>query len=126
MKETQRMKRNGSNGHRTSRPPDAHRVSIYKSRVSVYKKRGDKGAFEVSEGKSFYGQRTPRNAVINGDALAELPKLPAGQVDLIVTSPPYADSRAKTYGGIHPHKYVDWFLPITDELFRILKPGGSF
>jgi len=113
------MKRNGSNGHSTSRPPDVRRVS-------VYKKREDKEAFEVRRAKSFDGQRTPRNTVINGDALAELPKLPAGQVDLIVTSPPYADSRAKTYGGIHPDKYVDWFLPITEELFRILKPGGSF
>src|SRR4029078_11923814 len=31
--------------------------------------------------------------------------------DLIFTSPPYADRRAKTYGGIKPEKYVEWFLP---------------
>jgi site-specific DNA-methyltransferase (adenine-specific) len=47
-------------------------------------------------------------------------------VDLIITSPPYADSRRKTYGGIHPNQYVDWFLPISEELKRVLKPDGSF
>ncbi len=31
--------------------------------------------------------------------------------DLIVTSPPYADQRNKTYGGIKPEKYVEWFVP---------------
>lgn len=47
-------------------------------------------------------------------------------VDLIVTSPPYADQRKSTYGGIHPDKYVDWFLPISAELLRVLKPSGTF
>jgi site-specific DNA-methyltransferase (adenine-specific)/site-specific DNA-methyltransferase (cytosine-N4-specific) len=43
-----------------------------------------------------------------------------------MSSPPYADQRKHTYGGIAPEKYVDWFLPIADELFRVLKPAGSF
>ena len=47
-------------------------------------------------------------------------------VDLIITSPPYADSRLKTYGGIAADEYVDWFLPISDEMLRVLKPTGSF
>jgi len=47
-------------------------------------------------------------------------------VDLIVTSPPYSDQRKTTYGGVHPDKYVEWFLPISDELKRVLKPTGSF
>jgi site-specific DNA-methyltransferase (adenine-specific) len=47
-------------------------------------------------------------------------------VDLIFTSPPYADSRANTYGGIKPDEYVDWFLPISAELLRVLKPTGTF
>ncbi len=33
--------------------------------------------------------------------------------DLIVTSPPYADKRKNTYGGVGPDKYVDWFLPLS-------------
>jgi len=61
-----------------------------------------------------------------GDCRNELKKLSDDSVDLIVTSPPYADSRKSTYGGIHPDDYVDWFLPISEELLRVLKPTGTF
>lgn len=61
-----------------------------------------------------------------GDSVDELKKIRDNSVDLIITSPPYADQRKKTYGGIHPDKYVEWFLPITEELLRVLKPTGSF
>jgi len=64
--------------------------------------------------------------IVLGDSLEELKKIETNSVDLIITSPPYADRRASTYGGIHPDKYVDWFLPITQELFRALKPTGTF
>ncbi len=61
-----------------------------------------------------------------GDCKKVLKKLPDNWVDLIFTSPPYADQRKNTYGGIHPDKYVDWFLPISKQLLRVLKPTGSF
>ena len=61
-----------------------------------------------------------------GDSKKILKKLPDNSVDLIFTSPPYADQRKSTYGGIHPDKYVDWFLLISEELFRVLKPSGTF
>lgn len=61
-----------------------------------------------------------------GDSKEELKKVPDNSVDLIFTSPPYADSRKSTYGGIHPNKYVQWFLPISKELLRVLKPTGTF
>jgi site-specific DNA-methyltransferase (adenine-specific) len=61
-----------------------------------------------------------------GDSAEQLRKLPDNSVDLIVTSPPYADQRKNTYGGIHPDKYVEWFLPISKELLRVLKPTGTF
>ncbi len=64
--------------------------------------------------------------IILGDCRSVLPEIPANSVDLIVTSPPYADSRKKTYGGIHPDAYVEWFLPISAELLRVLKPTGTF
>ena len=66
------------------------------------------------------------NRIIEGNCLDVLKKLPASCVDLIVTSPPYADNRRKTYEGIPPEKYVRWFLPITEQLKRVLKPRGSF
>ncbi|MEK6776171.1 MAG: DNA methyltransferase [bacterium] len=61
-----------------------------------------------------------------GDCKNILKKLEDNSVDLIVTSPPYADSRSDTYGGIKPNNYVEWFLPITAELLRVLKPSGTF
>jgi site-specific DNA-methyltransferase (adenine-specific) len=64
--------------------------------------------------------------ILQGDCLDILPTLSANSVDLIVTSPPYADQRKNTYGGVHPDKYVEWFLPIADELKRVLKTEGSF
>lgn len=62
----------------------------------------------------------------NGDCLAELKKLPDNSVSLIVTSPPYADQRTRTYGGISPDKYVEWFMPIAEQLKRVLKDDGTF
>lgn len=66
------------------------------------------------------------NKIICGDSLKVMKQFPANSIDLIVTSPPYADSRKNTYGGVHPDKYVDWFLPFTNEMKRILKDDGSF
>jgi len=61
-----------------------------------------------------------------GDCREILKDFEDNSVDLIFTSPPYADRRKNTYGGIHPDKYVEWFLPISEELFRVLKPTGTF
>ena len=66
------------------------------------------------------------NKIICGDCLDAMKKLPEDCVDLIVTSPPYADNRKNTYGGISPDKYVEWFLPISREMLRILNPAGTF
>lgn len=64
--------------------------------------------------------------VFQGDCLKILPQIPKASVDLIVTSPPYADNRKHTYGGIPPEDYVEWFLPISQELYRVLKADGTF
>lgn len=64
--------------------------------------------------------------ILLGDCKDELKKIDDTSVDLIFTSPPYADSRKNTYGGIHPNKYVEWFLPLTEQLLRVLKPTGTF
>src|SRR5690606_31947494 len=68
----------------------------------------------------------PTDTVILGDCGEVLKTFPDNSIDLIVTSPPYADSRKNTYGGIHPDKYVEWFLPRSAELLRVLKPTGTF
>lgn len=61
-----------------------------------------------------------------GDCLDVMKTLAADSVDLIVTSPPYADARKHTYGGVAPEQYLEWFLPRAAEMKRVLKPTGSF
>jgi site-specific DNA-methyltransferase (adenine-specific)/site-specific DNA-methyltransferase (cytosine-N4-specific) len=67
-----------------------------------------------------------KTGIFLGDAKQELRNIMADSVDLIVTSPPYADQRKNTYGGISVGEYVEWFLPISQELLRVLKPSGTF
>ena len=61
-----------------------------------------------------------------GDCKDVLKQIQDNSIDLIFTSPPYADQRKTTYGGIAPDDYVEWFLPIGQELLRVLKPTGTF
>lgn len=67
-----------------------------------------------------------RADIYAGDSRDVLKDVPDDSVDLIVTSPPYTDQRKSTYGGIHPDEYVEWFLPVSEQLFRVLKPTGTF
>lgn len=64
------------------------------------------------------------STVICGDSREEL-KAFEGQVDLIVTSPPYADARRKHYDSVHPDEFVEWFLTFHEPFFNALKPTGS-
>lgn len=68
-----------------------------------------------------------RTEILQGDCL-EILKNQANDnsIDLIITSPPYADRRIHTYGGVKPENYVEWFLPRSTEFLRVLKPTGSF
>ena len=68
----------------------------------------------------------PKIDIFHGDSAEVLKALPDNTIDLIVTSPPYADQRKSTYGGVTTDQYVEWFLPISAQLLRILKPTGTF
>lgn len=70
--------------------------------------------------------RAIESIIQHGDCLDVLKQYPDDYFDLIVTSPPYADSRKNTYGGIKPDKYVQWFLPRSAQFLRVLKPSGTF
>ena len=66
------------------------------------------------------------NRYFVGDCRDVLKNIPDNIFDLIITSPPYADRRKNTYGGIHPDRYVKWFLPRSEEFLRVLKLTGTF
>ncbi len=82
----------------------------------------------------FPGIIEPSNAAVwadvhQGDCLEVLgtEKCVAPQsVDLVITSPPYADQRKSNYGGIHPDQYVEWFMPRAEAVRKVLNPKGSF
>jgi DNA modification methylase len=68
----------------------------------------------------------PIDTIICSDCLQVLKTIPDATIDFIFTSPPYADNRKGTYKGIPTNRYVEWFLPISKELKRVLKSDGSF
>lgn len=69
---------------------------------------------------------TEQGAAFLGDSLAAMKRMPAGSVDLVFTSPPFALTRKKEYGNEPVERYLAWFIPFCEEIKRILKPEGSF
>lgn len=69
---------------------------------------------------------TDYGIILNKDCLIGLRQIKDKSIQLIVTSPPYADRRKKTYGGISEKEYNKWFKPIAEEIYRVLKDDGSF
>jgi|GEM_PF-6969669 len=61
--------------------------------------------------------------IVKGDSLAVLSEIPENSIDLIATSPPYADRRGKPFKGVKPEEYVGCFLPISKKLKRVLGSG---
>lgn len=84
------------------------------------------GAVETADPLPPFVSPCGRFEIRNGDCRSVLAGMDPDSVDLIVTSPPYADRRASTYGGPAPDDYVAWFLPIAEQLKRVLRPTGSF
>lgn len=64
--------------------------------------------------------------IYHNDCLNELKDMGDESIDLIFTSPPYANQRKTTYGGVAEDEFVEWFSEIAIELKRVLKPSGSF
>jgi DNA modification methylase len=72
----------------------------------------------------------PRNSVLVGDAATRLRDVPEASIDCVVTSPPYfglRDYEADGQIGLEPsvHDWVAKLVAVTDQVARVLKPGGS-
>src|ERR1700722_13769312 len=68
------------------------------------------------------------NTVIHGDSLSTLAGLYSSHgefANLIVFSPPYAQQRKDTYGGVPESDYPNWMLSVVRAGMKILKPTGS-
>jgi site-specific DNA-methyltransferase (cytosine-N4-specific) len=69
---------------------------------------------------------TKRGKAFCGNSIEIMKQIRPGSVSLVLTSPPFALRRKKSYGNVEPDEYADWFWPFAKEIFRILKPDGSF
>ena len=69
---------------------------------------------------------TNYGAAYVGDSLLLLDQLEADSIDLVLTSPPFALQRQKTYGNVEQEQYVDWLLEFCKKVYRVLAPTGSF
>jgi site-specific DNA-methyltransferase (cytosine-N4-specific) len=61
-----------------------------------------------------------------GDSREVLSKFPPESLDLIVTSPPFALLREKSYGNESQAEYVSWLMTFGQSALRVLKNTGSF
>ena len=61
-----------------------------------------------------------------GDSIELLDQLEPDSIDLVITSPPFALQRQKTYGNVDQQAYVDWLFPFCEKVYRVISPTGSF
>jgi DNA modification methylase len=69
---------------------------------------------------------TEYGAAYVGDSLELLDCLEPESIDLVITSPPFALQRQKTYGNVDQENYVEWLLAFCQKVYKILAPEGSF
>jgi site-specific DNA-methyltransferase (adenine-specific) len=50
----------------------------------------------------------------------------SASVDLVVMAAPQARRASRHANEIDPDRYVEWFLPLSAQLLRVLSPRGSF
>lgn len=67
----------------------------------------------------------PTVTLHHGDCIEVMRSMPAESVDAIVTSPPYAEQRKSTYGGVPEKDYPAWTVAWMAEAWRVLRPNGS-
>ena len=69
---------------------------------------------------------TNLGAAYCGDSIELLSELPDCEVDLVITSPPFALQRQKEYGNKDQDEYIDWLMDFARLVYRKLNDHGSF
>lgn len=80
--------------------------------------------FDIPKHMQVY--RTKLGQQVCADSREVLALLPDESIDLIVTSPPFALLRQKSYGNEDQDNYVGWLTEFGRAALRPLKPSGSF
>lgn len=72
------------------------------------------------------GYCTQKGRCIVGDSLELLQTLADGSINLVMTSPPFALLRQKSYGNLAQEEYVDWLCKFGELVYQKLADDGSF
>jgi len=75
-------------------------------------------AYRTGRGSAFQGRVEDLVASSNGPSMS-------GQVDLILTSPPFPLRAKKAYGNLQGEEYVDWLSDAMASVVNLLAPKGS-
>jgi site-specific DNA-methyltransferase (cytosine-N4-specific) len=70
--------------------------------------------------------RTESGEAWCGDARELLAAMPNESINLVMTSPPFALQRQKSYGNKDQTEYLDWLTRFAAIVFEKLAPDGSF
>lgn len=78
---------------------------------------------------TLFSDRTERWGLVEGDAVALLPKLPDSLIDAVLTDPPYNLAMHGAHGQRwdrhgSPAAFANWTRQWAAECRRVLKPGG--
>jgi len=69
---------------------------------------------------------TNYGAAYIGNSLELLEQISSDSINLVITSPPFALLREKSYGNVDQGAYIDWFFAFCKKVYRVLAPHGSF
>jgi site-specific DNA-methyltransferase (cytosine-N4-specific) len=69
---------------------------------------------------------TNYGAAYIGNSLELLEQISSDSINLVITSPPFALLREKSYGNVDQSAYIDWLFAFCKKVYRVLAPHGSF
>ena len=69
---------------------------------------------------------TTHGSAFCGDSKQLLAALPDDNINLVITSPPFALQRQKEYGNVDQQEYIDWLMQFARLVHQKLRPDGSF
>jgi len=69
---------------------------------------------------------TAKGEAYVGNSLELLAELPDKSIDLVMTSPPFAPRRQKSYGNVEETEYVQWIKSLFVNNFDIFRQSIKF
>jgi len=74
----------------------------------------------------YIGYKTLLGLCYCGDSMELLSRLDDEEINLVITSPPFALQRKKAYGNEEQAQYADWLCKFGEVVYRKLHSTGSF